>query len=568
MLMVDETTTAAQWEAWGEEMGLHRPSVVQYVIWLGDSLRADFGTSRERRTSARAIALEYALASLRLLAGVLLAATLFSAAVVLAMIYLAERWPDLENVGRWAKFVVPAIPPFVPGVLLAHIFFPNSLLIPIDGNGFWSYALPSAALGVVIAYAVVRSFVAARSSATNGGDPMQNADGGASYRSVSLRFIAGRMLSKLLRSSRFYLPALFAAVIFTELTFGFRGLSSIVVRVTHIEDFPLASSALMMLTMAYVVALLLVDIARALREPLPRKESQEVSTAECSISASAHQVHTEEWPFLNRLPMVSFTVLGLIVVLAVMIPYLNLVFVGENIDRYWLYSTSLDAFWLHTMFLELRYAFLTVALALIAAALIGASAALVAKACGGLIDRSLVWLFEFLASFPILLLGLAGYLIWSPTLFGTFLIPSTPYYMLASIYPAGMIALIASGMFFHRVRTDARKSRRPVGMFSRRVIRGILAIVAASAGPVVLMSAVFSVSGVVGASGWGGPIGKWSYENFSVWWTLLAALVLILTILCLNFLGAWLRERLEDEPPEQENGSVEAHAVLSEPNGK
>ena len=64
MLMLDETTTSEQWKAWGEEMGLHRPMVVQYVVWIGDSLRIDFGTSRERRTSARTIALNYALASL------------------------------------------------------------------------------------------------------------------------------------------------------------------------------------------------------------------------------------------------------------------------------------------------------------------------------------------------------------------------------------------------------------------------------------------------------------------------------------------------------------------------
>ena len=42
-LYLNEYSTAAQWEQWGEAMGLNRPLVVQYADWLWDALRLDFG---------------------------------------------------------------------------------------------------------------------------------------------------------------------------------------------------------------------------------------------------------------------------------------------------------------------------------------------------------------------------------------------------------------------------------------------------------------------------------------------------------------------------------------------
>ena len=93
-------------------------------------------------------------------------------------------------------------------------------------------------------------------------------------------------------------------------------------------------------------------------------------------------------------------------------------------------------------------------------------------------------------------------------------------------------------------------------------------MLATSTGPLVMLGAIFDVAGVYGASGWGGPFGRGDYALASIWWTLLAGLVLILTILCLNFLGAWLRERLELQPGDPQHGLAEANASVLEPSGK
>ena len=85
-------------------------------------------------------------------------------------------------------------------------------------------------------------------------------------------------------------------------------------------------------------------------------------------------------------------------------------------------------------------------------------------------------------------------------------------------------------------------------------------MLATSTGPAVMLGAIFDVAGVYGASGWGGPFGRAAYSLASIWWTLLAGLVLILTVLSLNFLGEWLRERYDPHPSHQQDGAAKVSA--------
>ncbi len=554
MLIVDETTTAEQWEAWGNELGLHRPLVVQYVVWLGDSVRADFGTSRERKTSARTIALEHATASLRLLAGGILAATVFSAVAIFAMAYIGQQGHGYEHVGRWARIIVPAIPPILPGILLAHTFFLNTLLFPIAGNGVWSYVLPSAAMGIAIAYAVVRFFRAARNELAGPGNTIESQSADPHSGGHGPASVAKHMLLNLLRSSRILLPILFAVVLFTELTFELRGLSNFTSLQTLAFDLPLAASALMLLTIAYVIVMLMIDVARAFADPSVRRDPYDVPTTGSGLVAGTWHTPAREWPVFGSRPVIALALFGTIVLLAIIVPF-AVDFHGNLI--------GLD--WLNRIFLDFRFVLLTLAFALILAAVVGTVAAHIANRYGGFVDRSLVWLFGLFTSFPVLLLGLAGSFYWAiyfwiMSLSGAYLAPFTPDYVQYSMYPALMLATFFSGMFFHRVRTDTRLSCEQQNSVDRRVVVGILKVAAVSAGPVVMMGAILDAAGVYGASGWGGPIGRGQYALASIWWTLLAALVLILTILSLNFLGQWVKERLDQQQDQPIADSAEAPA--------
>ena len=541
-----------QREAWGEELGLNRPLIVQYVDWIADSMRIDFGNSIERRIPARGIALEHATETSRLLVGALGFAVIFSTAAILAIRYISERGPDLEYVGRLARVIVPAIPPFIPGILLAHIFYPHSLLFPIIGNGAWSHVLPSAALGMVIAYVVVRLFDAARNDDADSDNTPENLVANSGPGRASSRPIAWHMLLNLLRTTRVYLPVLLAAVLFTELFFEMHGLSNLISPILLSSDFPLAASIFMVLTMAYVAVILMLDVARAFVDPLIRGGGgSDDSSTYSALVAGVRPVPLREWPLFGRRPLIAVTILGMIVLFSVIVPFI----VNYRGDL-----TGTD--WLYRIFLSFRIASLTLAFALIAAAIFGATAALTANRYGGMIDSSLVWLFDLFTSFPILLLGLAGFFAWVQTFIFSFLFSYASVYVQVSTYPAALLAVIVSGMFFHQIRTDARMSLWREGVFNRQFVIGILTVAALSAGPLVMLGAIFDVAGVYGASGWGGPFGRAAYSLASIWWTLLAGLVLILTVLSLNFLGEWLRERYDPPPPPADSHNTQAEFRL------
>ena len=45
LMLLDDNTTQETWDTWGEQMGLDRPLIVQYLVWLGKAVQGDLGKS-------------------------------------------------------------------------------------------------------------------------------------------------------------------------------------------------------------------------------------------------------------------------------------------------------------------------------------------------------------------------------------------------------------------------------------------------------------------------------------------------------------------------------------------
>ena len=52
LVLLDEYTSKEQWDAWGVKLGLDKPLIVQYGIWVGNAARGDFGQSLGHRTNS------------------------------------------------------------------------------------------------------------------------------------------------------------------------------------------------------------------------------------------------------------------------------------------------------------------------------------------------------------------------------------------------------------------------------------------------------------------------------------------------------------------------------------
>ena len=103
--------TSEEWEAQGRKMGLDKPLVVQYGIWLGNAARGDFGDSTHFHRNSLEIILERLPATLQL-SGI---AFVFSIAlgVPLGVLSAVKRASIWDYLGRSFALLGQSVPPLL-----------------------------------------------------------------------------------------------------------------------------------------------------------------------------------------------------------------------------------------------------------------------------------------------------------------------------------------------------------------------------------------------------------------------------------------------------------------------
>ena len=147
LFYLDENTPTTQWDEWGEMMGLDRPMPIQYLDWLGNSIRLDFGDSLLEKRPALEMVIERAPATARLA----LAAFAFSliVAIPLGVLSAVKRSTVADYTGRVFALLGQSAPGFWLGIVLIMIFAVEFGWLPTgrQDHGIRSYVLPAITLG-------------------------------------------------------------------------------------------------------------------------------------------------------------------------------------------------------------------------------------------------------------------------------------------------------------------------------------------------------------------------------------------------------------------------------------
>jgi peptide/nickel transport system permease protein len=153
--MLPIEATAAERSAFIERMGLDRPIIVQYWVYLTNALRGDFGRSLRNNYPVTLLAGEYLLNSMKLATWAMVFVVLVS--IPLGVVSAVYRGRFADKVAMTVALLGQSLPPFWTGIMAVMLFGVYLGWLPTAGIGGWQYyVLPATTLGLTIVAGVVR----------------------------------------------------------------------------------------------------------------------------------------------------------------------------------------------------------------------------------------------------------------------------------------------------------------------------------------------------------------------------------------------------------------------------
>lgn len=265
----EEPPTEEAIQALREELGLNDPLLVQYVRWLGNALRGDFGTSYRYREPVLTVLLRFAPNTLLLT----VAATVVSIVVALPLGFVAaayhNRW--IDHAARVASLLGASLPVYWLGYLLIILFAVRLQWLPVAGRGSWRHlVLPAVTLGIASA-AILARLLRSTMLEVLGEDYIRTARSkGLRERIVLGRHAFRNALIPVLTVIAIRFANLVGGAVIIEVVFAWPGVGQTVVEGIFDRDYPLIQGFVLIMGVVFVVINLLVDISYGLLDPRVR----------------------------------------------------------------------------------------------------------------------------------------------------------------------------------------------------------------------------------------------------------------------------------------------------------
>ncbi|MDA3146919.1 ABC transporter permease [Leucobacter sp. UCMA 4100] len=257
-----------------EKLGLDKPIIVQYFAFIANMFRGDFGNSV--RTGA----------PVSDLIGATLPVTLWLAtyAIVIAVIVgvlagvIAERFR-----GRWPEWIANifaivglSVPNFWLGILAIMYlsvmlgWFPASGYVPVLNNpitGLYYLTLPAIILGISLAAVIMRQTRASMIESM-GSDYVRTARAkGLGRFRILFRYGLRNSLIVVMTIVGLQLGGLISGAVVTERIFGLPGFGKLTLDAVFTRDYPVIQAVVLVVTLAYIVINLAVDVLYSVLNP-------------------------------------------------------------------------------------------------------------------------------------------------------------------------------------------------------------------------------------------------------------------------------------------------------------
>lgn len=255
------------------ELGLDQPLHVQYARWLWKVLHLNFGISfRTGQPVAEALlgrlgaTLELALAALAL-------ALLFS--IPLGILAAVRQNTFVDYAGRLGALIGASMPSFWLGLLLIYAFAVKLPWFPVLGRGALAHlVLPALTLALGIAPVYTRLIRSSMCDVLREDYVRSSRAKGAPERIVVLKHALRNALLPTVTVFGLTLAHLLAGAVVVETIFAWPGIGQLAVEAILDRDFPIVQAFVLLLSLAFVVANLAVDLSYVFLDPRIRLQGK------------------------------------------------------------------------------------------------------------------------------------------------------------------------------------------------------------------------------------------------------------------------------------------------------
>jgi peptide/nickel transport system permease protein len=273
-IIAGDNATDADIERVRATLGLDKPLLTQFLLWLGALLHGDFGTSVFNKLPV------WGLVTQRLEPTISLTVITMTFAVVVAIpLGVIAAW----KAGTWIDYLIMGVavlafsaPVFLIGYALVWQFARVWRILPVQGysplaDGFtawWQHlVMPAIALGLVFAALLARMTRSTMLDVLNE-DYIRTARAkGLAPRAVLLRHALRNASVPIVTTIGLGIALLIGGVVVTESVFAIPGIGRLTIEAVTQRDYPVIQGVILIASLAYVLINLLIDVAYAYLDP-------------------------------------------------------------------------------------------------------------------------------------------------------------------------------------------------------------------------------------------------------------------------------------------------------------
>lgn len=267
----------ASQEAYAElrqEMGLDKPIYVQYMVWLGEISRGDFGTSWRSHQTAISLIQRRFPATIWLTVASITIGLVISLPLGIISGVRPRSW--LAHFATFFSLVGIALPSFWLGLMLLLLLAvslrwlpPSGYISPLENPimGLKFLAMPALTLGIGLAAPLTR-FIRSGMLDVMSTDYIRTARAkGLVDRMVILRHALKNAMLSVVTIFGVLLGSLLGGSIITESVFNWPGIGTLLLQAIQQRDYGIVQGVVLFISLIFMIVNLLVDLTYALLDP-------------------------------------------------------------------------------------------------------------------------------------------------------------------------------------------------------------------------------------------------------------------------------------------------------------